>query len=230
MIFRTSPPIGSRDAGDYDEYWDTRRGDTFGALSDWQRDRAHIVASLLRGQSTSSLSDIGCGDGVFTKHLGIMLGAQSILGYDMSDRALAEARKTGIEAHMLDLRDGAARRAIPKADYVTLFEVLEHLTDSEDVLKDMLGRSNKGVFFSLPNTGFLVHRFRLLFGKFPVQWAVAPNEHVRFWTLVDMRWWLKELGYTDAQIIPYRGIPFLNKLWPNLFAEGILVHIHAQHH
>jgi methionine biosynthesis protein MetW len=210
---------------DYDHYWDTRRGETFGAESDWQRDRARIVASVLRGQLVASIIDVGCGDGVFSKYLAEKLNAKEVVGYDMSERAIEAAKKAGVEAHQLDLRDAAARQAIPRADIIVLFEVLEHLAESEEVLKDMYAKANTAVFFSLPNTGFLTHRFRLFFGKFPVQWATSPNEHLRFWTIADMRWWLTELGYANAKIIGYRGVPGLNTLWPNLFAEGMMIFI-----
>ena len=80
------------------------------------------------------------------------------------------------------------------------------------------------LIFSVPNTGYVAHRKRLLFGSFPLQWRNNPGEHLRFWTLGDMKWWLKQLNLYEKSIIKtYEGFPLLNKLWPGMFAMGIIV-------
>ena len=63
---------------------------------------------------------------------------------------------------------------------------------------------------------------RLLLGRFPLQWLAHPGEHLRFWTHVDFLWWANCLGYRVQTAIPYQGTPFLKRLWPNLFASGIV--------
>ena len=109
-------------------------------------------------------------------------------------------------------------------NYISLFEVLEHMKNPEDFLLKLLNHKNIKVFISLPNTGFFTHRIRLLFGRFPLQWIAHPSEHLRFWTITDLKWWLGFLNiYNQSKIIPYKGVPFLNKIWPNLFAEGSFV-------
>ena len=39
-----------------------------------------------------------------------------------------------------------------------------------------------------------MHRLRYMLGRFPLQWIVNPNEHIRFWTLKDLIWWLDYLN------------------------------------
>lgn len=51
---------------------------------------------------------------------------------------------------------------------------------------------------------------------------VHPGEHLRFWTHVDFLWWADWLGYHVRAAIPYQGMPFLKRLWLNLFASGIV--------
>ena len=52
----------------------------------------------------------------------------------------------------------------------------------------------------------------------------TSSEHLRFWTIRDLKWWLGFLNiYNQSKIIPYKRVPFLNKIWPNLFAEGSFV-------
>lgn len=224
-LFRYPSFSGSADAR-YEEYWEKRRGSTLGTLSEWQRDRERLVLSCIPDARPARLADIGCGDGAFVAHIARSLGSPHTAGYDFSPQALEEARRNGVDTVVaLDITDPEARSQIQKADYVFLFEVLEHVPDAEDLLAHAYACASSGVFFSVPNTGFMTHRLRLLLGRFPLQWALRPGEHVRFWTYIDMRWWLGSLGYTNARILPYRGVPVLRTLLPNLFAEGLLVYI-----
>jgi 2-polyprenyl-3-methyl-5-hydroxy-6-metoxy-1,4-benzoquinol methylase len=147
------------------------------------------------------------------------------IAFDSSQRALDDAKKLGIEGHLLDLTTPGALSNIPVCDYYIVLEVLEHVPNSEEVLRALVNKCTRSVFFSVPNTGFFRHRLRLLFGKAPAQWVTMPNEHLRFWTIRDMRWWLTALGYTKFTIIPYHGVPGLNRLMPNLFAEGMIVSV-----
>lgn len=108
-------------------------------------------------------------------------------------------------------------------------ELLEHLPNSEEVLLALLKTTNKKLIFSIPNTGFIGHRLRLLFGSFPLQWRTHPGEHLRFWTYNDIRFWLKELELSkNSKIYFYEGIPLLNRILPSLFAMGILVVIEKE--
>ena len=52
-----------------------------------------------------------------------------------------------------------------------------------------------------------------------------PGEHLRFWTLKDAKLWVKQLGCKLNKIVVYQGLPGLNKLFPNLFGQGILIKI-----
>ena len=208
----------------YHEYWTERGRNSTPVLSDWQKDRSAIIlARLVRG---ASIADFGCGDGAMLKYIGDQSQATHLVGYDLESQILAIAARQGIETHELSAEDAVASPGLlAEVDYYLACEVLEHVPFSEQLLATMLSKSRKGVFFSIPNTGFFMHRFRLLFGKVPAQWIRQPNEHVRFWTIVDVRWWLRALGYQKFEIIPYRGVPVLNKIWPNLFAEGVVVYL-----
>jgi hypothetical protein len=100
------------------------------------------------------------------------------------------------------------------------------MQNPEQFLKIIERKTKKSIFFSIPNTGFIAYRLRLLLGSFPVQWRIHPGEHIRFWTYRDLKWWLKELGYLQrAEIVVYEGIPGFNKIWPSLFGMGLLVKI-----
>lgn len=210
---------------DYDAYWDEKRGEKLGFLSHWQKQRANIVIRFIEKNSKPTILDVGCGDGAMLKYIKERTEAIAMIGVDVSESALMKAKEFGVETVHADIGSLNDFRIIPEADYVLLFEILEHVQSSESFLNHMMEKAKKGVFFSFPNTGFYVHRLRLFFGKFPLQWHVYPGEHIRFWTYSDLRWWLKALGYDTYEIISYEGVPILNRLWPSLFAAGFLVYI-----
>ena len=177
----------------------------------------------------SSIADIGCGDGAV---LAFISNARKlnddVLGLDSSAMALEFARKLHVKTQLFDLQVDPDLKSAPPIDYFLFFEVLEHMPQAERILISAIQKAGRGVFFSVPNTGYFRHRFRLLFGRFPVQWIRMPNEHVRFWTLADMRNWLFCLGLNEAKVMTYQGVPFLKTIWPSMFAAGMLVYIPKQ--
>lgn len=202
----------------YNEYW-IQRG--MGSLNSFQKYRADFILKF--AHDNDSILDIGCGDGRTLVYLKGRNANLRLSGIDSAQKALEVARGRGLDVTQGDLRDLSAFDD-RVADYIILFEVLEHMVDSEKLLAWAHDHARKAVIFSVPNTGFIIHRLRLLFGRFPLQWRAHPSEHLRFWTLRDMHWWLDSLGY-QCTLHTYEGIPFLNRLWPALFAAGIIVTI-----
>jgi hypothetical protein len=196
-----------------------------GALSDWQLERAQFVVRNLNGKSINSICDIATGEGAILHYIGKKLSVPKLIGTDVSDVALTRVKAFGIEAIKLDIGKIEELGRIPEADYHIMFEILEHVPHSEELLGEAFAKAQKGVFFSFPNTGFFVHRFRLLFGKFPLQWKLFPGEHVRYWTKRDLLWWLSSQGYRKFIVHYYKGVPVLNAIWPSMFAAGFVVFI-----
>jgi len=212
--------ISRQDSLDYDKYWRVKRGDKVGALSDWQKARAELIVKKLKSASPFSLGDIGCGEGSTLKYLKEKLAITRAVGYDSSDFVLDKARQIGIETVRIDINDIADLEKISTADYNLLLEVLEHTPNSEKLLSYVYNKSSKGLFFSFPNSGYFIYRLRLLFGRFPKQWINFPNEHLRFWTAKDLKWWLRAQDYNDFEIYYYKGSSLLNKIWPYMFAAN----------
>jgi len=207
---------------DYDKYWVDKRGDVMGAITPFQQNRANAVLSLLGGDGRAL--DIGSGDGGIINYLRSR-SELVITASDISELALQKLRSRNFDVLRLDV-ENIPEDLIRQSDfkYIFAFEVLEHVKDSETLLSTLCDLSET-VIFSIPNTGYFAHRLRLLFGKFPLQWRLSPSEHLRFWTLSDLKWWLESLGYKDAEILTYEGIPFLNKLFPSLFSMGIVAKV-----
>ncbi len=214
--------------GSLDTYWSERgRGDGVG-LSNWQKERAEYVLSILPGDGPTTVLDIGSGDGGVLQYLKDSRPGLRGIGVDASPVALEALKQKGFEGMHLELADSKNYALLPEADYVIMFEIIEHMPDSEALFATARRIAKRGVFISIPNSGFFTYRLRLLFGKFPLQWVVFPSEHLRFWTVRDMHWWLAANGIPHAHIHTYQGVPLLKHIVPSLFAAGMMVYIPHQ--
>ncbi len=210
---------------DYDAYWANKRESGLGKLSRWPKQRADMALLYMDRDTDISVLDVGCGDGAVLAYLKQHAHVSRAIGVDVSGAALKRASENGIET----IRpESDVFKSLPQdlvVDYVLLFEVLEHVATPEEYLKQMLSIARKGVFFSFPNTGYIHHRLRLLFGAFPLQWQVHPGEHVRFWTYRDLVWWLQALGFNTYKVHVYEGVPVLRNMWPSLFGQALFVYL-----
>lgn len=216
----------SSDSLDYDMYWKEKRGSVEGtqarAISRNEMLRAEYVA-LKIGNGEVSIGDIASGPGVIFNYLKERLRLKEYIGYEYSEYARTVAESLGMTGVKFDINSESDLMNIKEADYFLMLEILEHIPHAEKVLACIYDKAQKGVFFSFPNSGNFLYRLRVLFGRMPAQWIKFPNEHLRFWTLKDLKWWLGALGYTEYEIYGYRGIPFLEKVMPGLFAGSFVV-------
>ena len=168
--------------------------------------------------------DVGCGDGALLKFL---MDKSSVtgIGVDMNDSILENAKSLGLKTIQCDITHIESLSVLPEVDYIIGLEILEHMHNPEEFIMKILPKARKGMIFSFPNTGYYAHRLRLLFGSFPLQWILHPSEHLRYWTVRDVRWWVNSLNLKLNNLILYQGIPTLNKIFPSLFGKGIIIHI-----
>lgn len=206
---------------DYDRYW-ARRGGVRAGLTRHQRARAEIAARFIEPGST--VLDLGAGSGAMLAYFAKERGAHPI-AVEESPAALAALRAAGIEAIAADINDPRSLAALPEVDYITGFEIIEHVPNPEALIHALGSKARKGMIFSFPNTGYYPHRLRLFFGRAPLQWIAHPGEHVRFWTVKDARWWPGAVGCQLNALVAYEGLPGLARVWPALFAEGILIYM-----
>jgi 2-polyprenyl-3-methyl-5-hydroxy-6-metoxy-1,4-benzoquinol methylase len=206
--------------GGYDKYWDARRKDGI-HLNNFQQRRMELTLPYLA--SGDRVLDIGAGDGSGLLYLQKQRPGLTVAATDFSDNSLKWLQQAGISAQFLDLTDAKALQQVIdsfRPDHVLLFEILEHIPNPEKVLEILSQSKIKTILFSVPNTGHARHRLRLLLGRFPLQWCTYPGEHLRFWTLADMKWWLSTQKYLPQTLIkPYMGFGF----WHSLLSRGLLV-------
>jgi methionine biosynthesis protein MetW len=202
------PALGEMD---YESYW--REIGKIGV-----KERARIFSKVIK--RGSSVIDIGCGDGSTLRYL---IDNNDIIaeGVDISSTAIQLAKAKQINAWVSDITEKDFH--LPKKyGYIILSEVLEHISNSENLLRRIRDHFQEGILISAPNIGLYRHRLRLLFGRFPIQWAFHPGEHLRFWTSKDFCWWVHHQGFVIVESYPSNGFPFLYKLMPSLFANAVV--------
>jgi methionine biosynthesis protein MetW len=207
---------------DYETYWTERieKGDDAVSYAELVQICATIVPENAR------LLDIGCGTGIFLQELTQVRPIKAV-GIDVSHMAVETAQRRGITALVFDA-EADCLSGLGTFDVVTIFEVLEHVAHSERLLLNVRQAfPNAKVIASVPNTGYIASRLRLLLGRFPRQWIVHPAEHLRFWTLYDFRFMAASLGYRIAAMRPLRGPTLLARRFPGVFAEALVFELHA---
>jgi methionine biosynthesis protein MetW len=207
---------------DYDDYWEKR-----GPLETVHR-RWQLAAELVEDGST--LLDVGCGTGEFFQYLRSVRPNVRCKGVDFSDRSLEMLRAAGFDAEKVDI---AAAPVAGQYDYVTCFEVIEHIADAESALRHLDGAFRKSLIVSIPNIGYWLCRVRLaLLGRFPLtNCQLHVKEHVRHWTPRDFREWVAAHGLKVIRGEGQYGFPYTPwKLWPSLFASGMLYVIQRDNH
>jgi methionine biosynthesis protein MetW len=212
----------NRSTADYDYYWSQKRQGEESVLSSWQKQRADKVLEMI--ESGSTVIDFGCGDGAVLKYMKDKKDINGI-GVDVSTEALKKAKNLGLEVIKANISNLDSLSDLPEVDYIFGFEIIEHMPSPEEFIAKIKNKAKRALIFSVPNSGYFVHRLRLLFGRFPLQWLTHPGEHLRFWTVKDMKWWIGAMNLKLDKIVIYEGLPIFNKLMPKLFGQGIIVKI-----
>ena len=196
---------------DYENYWKAKASFEFSL-------RYPVFAEVI--EEGSSVLDIGCGNGATLKFLKEQKNVKGE-GIDISQEAVKIARSKGLKAFVADI-SSPDFRITNEYDYIILSEVLEHVPNPEEIMEKVKGKFRKMLIVSIPNIGHYMHRLRLLFGRFPIQWVYHPGEHLRFWTVKDFKKWVNYLGFRIVDICTFTGFLFLHKFMPNLLADSVI--------
>lgn len=210
-------PAPRREFSDYNDYWNHRK-----AVGEVMR--RWVVASD-EIPDGSSVLDIGCGSGEFLEYLQSRHTGLVLEGTDYSSVAVESIQARGFNARLVDI---TSEPIGAEYDYITCFEVFEHIPEAETALRNLKDAFRNQLIISVPNVGYIGCRMRLaLCGRFPITMCVYHiKEHVRHWTPRDFSEWMKLEGLTVARIEGQYGPSWLPwKKFPGLFASGLVYFI-----
>jgi methionine biosynthesis protein MetW len=213
------PESVSSSVMDYEDYWENRKEKMI--MTEPARRRARGILPFVG--AGDSVLDVGCGTG---ETLEVLRDEKRIngTGLDISETALKIVESKGFATIRKDLSKPDSELA-GVWDHIVLFEVAEHVTDTEVLIKHLSGHYRKGLYISTPNLGYLAHRLRMLFGRFPVTYISDPREHLRYWSVKDFVYWSGVLGFNKPEVLGLRGKPAVFRLparFPSLLASEVV--------
>lgn len=121
---------------------------------------SEVATNILTRYPIESILDVGCGDGIVSKHLA---GRCSYKGIDISDACIYEKNQDSNCIVYASPADIPALIEDGSWDTILLLDVLEHTRDFTGLFELSL-RKSKRVVVSLPNELFVYDRIRMLLG------------------------------------------------------------------
>ena len=121
-----------------------------------------IATRILPNYTSTTLLDIGCGDGVVSRHLPSQC---EYTGLDISDACIYEQRHDNPKVRYVQADQiPDLMRSEGPWDTVLLLDVIEHTRRFTPLFELALTRANQQVVVSLPNELFFLDRLRMLRG------------------------------------------------------------------
>ena len=195
----------------YESHHRNNRPENYSVL---EKERADFFSDVL-GKGKKIL-DIGCRNGVLTKHF---MKGNDVLGVDIDEMSLsALSRDFGIRTIPMDLNGDWKELEKEKFDAIVAGEILEHLYYPEQVTEKIADHLvSSGIFVgSVPNAFSVKNRFRLLFGK-KRHTSLGDPTHINHFLHQE----LKEILLKRFEEVRIEGLgrhSFLAKTYPSLFA------------
>jgi ubiquinone biosynthesis O-methyltransferase len=192
--------------------------------------RKKKILELVGKVKNKKILDIGCGSGFLAKEIREM-GAQKVVGIDISNEAIKEAAKVLDEAMVLDLQTEKLECQDNYFDIIIIAEILEHVLYPENILKEAkrLLKDGGHIVISTPNFLIFSNRVRMFFGKFEyTEDGFLDRGHVHFFTLHSLRKLLKNLELKINQenhTIHDRFPEWFGNLFPSFFSFQIIVKV-----
>lgn len=148
------------------------------------------------GGGSLDILDVGCSAGYLGEHLRTQ--GHHVTGIDITPEAIEKAAEFLNEAYCMKVEDYFAAHPERKFDVVIFGDVLEHLTNAEEILR-LTAQALKPrgrVIASIPNVGHLAVRAMLLEGRWEyANLGLLDRDHVRFYTRETIQKLFEDAGY-----------------------------------
>ncbi len=190
-----------------------------------RRNRILSLAGDIKGKR---VLDIGCAKG----YLGAKFKEKGnyVAGVEISEKAAKEAEKVLDRVYVFDLeKEWPSEIMSEKFDLIIMAEVLEHVFDPKEILKNVNKILVPGgkIIITTPNFMIWLNRIKFIFGRFAyTDEGIFDFGHIRFFTYPYLKEVLAESGFkVDEEkhiIYPGKLTRFL-KSWPGIFAHQFIV-------
>lgn len=178
----------------YEKYWSENETHQRGDFDlKWPKLKQYIPET-----SAITILDFGCGAGHILSEIRKINPNAKLIGLDVSESALVEARKLLPEAEFHKIEDGGKFPLDNEiVDFIFTSEVIEHVYDTENAVQELFRilRPGGGMLLTTPYHGFLKNLSIVLSGKFDTHFdPVGP--HVRFFSNKTLFGLLKKVGFS----------------------------------
>jgi ubiquinone/menaquinone biosynthesis C-methylase UbiE len=137
------------------------------------------IEQLVEELSPTSVLEAGCGEGFVLRQISQTKGIKRLVGVDINSKVLKTAKKAVPSARYQKMDITNLKFPASSFDLVLALEILEHLKNPEDGLREVKKVTKKWAILSVPNEpwfsllSFLSGRYILRLGRHP--------EHKQFW-------------------------------------------------
>lgn len=198
----------------------------------WHVGRRFIIRRLLGrflGKEKKVIADIGCGTG---GNLDILRQFGNVIGVDSQPAALAYCKARGAETLITNSAEDLSDMKDCSVDVLTSFDVLEHVADDGQALREFYRVLRPGglVFLLVPAYQWLWSEHDVALGhhrRYTANalakkttadgFAVVKKGYcitLAFLPVVIFRWWKKLIGRSSSPVTSYVVLPgFLNALF-----------------
>lgn len=186
-----------------------------------------VIRFILEDIKTGArVLDIGCGTG----KLGKFLKAETscfLTGLEIDKEAAFVAKEFYDEILIMDLEDFIKKscefRNGDKYDFIIFGDILEHVTNSEVLLRCFAKNLKKEGYLivSIPNVANWLVRLKLLFGNFDYSGGIQDQGHLRFFTYKTSKKLLQDSGYKVVSVKNNNGtraLRLLGRFYKSMFA------------
>ena len=183
-----------------------------------ERRDLEIIAGLV--PPGSRVLDLGCGTGEMLSHLQRTRGCTGY-GVEIDDANVHACVQRGVDVVQLNLEDGLALFEDQSFDVVLQIETLQHLRNTERMLRETARVGRIGVV-SFPNFAHWPNRLRVALGRMPVtkalpyEWYDTPN--IRVGTFADFEVLARKNGLKVTDAFGLQDGEVVRR-WPNLMAS-----------